>query len=143
MELTKIVQGVNVKLAGELLTYDMMKAYLDDVIDDINTALDAKFPVFSEFNSANFPTLYPNYNFFPDAYIRKVVILGAAYKYYITDEEGIQTAQQYSYDYMDAMFAMTRDYLAEVPVEWQADHTAAITMDETDLGITPFDFTFS
>lgn len=140
MDLTKIVQRVNNKLAGELLTYDMMKDYLDDVIDDINAKLSTNFPVFSDFTLEAYPDLYPNYAFFPDRYIRSVVTLGAAYKFFVTDEEGLPTAQQYSYEYRDALFAMERDYSDLVPEEYRLDLKASLPMSTAGLSETPFDF---
>lgn len=80
MQIQDIVSGVNAKLAGETLTFTEMRLFLDEVIDDINAALNANFPVFSTL-AAN-----ANYNFFPDRYIRSVVIVGAASKFYVTDE---------------------------------------------------------
>ena len=54
-------------------------------------------------------------------YIRSVIIPGAAYKFYVTDEEGISTATQYQYDYAERMFRMKRDYSNQIPEEYQAD----------------------
>lgn len=141
MQLVTIVQKINGKLAGEMLTYDMLKDYLDEVIDDINAKLNSNYPVFSDFNSTDYPTQYPDYNFFPDRFIRSVVVLGAAYKYFIMDEEGIQTAQQYGWDYKDNLFRMERDYSDQVPEIYQADYNGSVefdTEDETDQ--TPFYF---
>lgn len=121
MELNKIVDRVNTKLAGELLTYNQIVYFLDAVVDEINTQLNAKFPVFSEFD-ANFPQ-YPNYDFFPDKYIRSVVIPGCAYHFYMTDEEGISSATDYQREFQMNMFYMVRDYSMYVPEEYQIDDT--------------------
>lgn len=125
MTITNIVDKINQELAGELLTYNELKPFLDQVIDDINSDLDACFPSFSDFTSENYPQ-YPDYNFFPDKYIRSVVIKGAAYKFYVMDEEGIPTAQQYQYNYIDNKFLMLRDYLEKVPDEYKADSYASV-----------------
>lgn len=125
MTITNIVDKINQELAGELLTYNELKPFLDQVIDDINSDLDACFPSFSDFTSENYPQ-YPDYNFFPDNYIRSVVIKGAAYKFYVMDEEGIPTAQQYQYNYIDNKFLMLRDYLEDVPEEFRAHHHASV-----------------
>lgn len=124
MERDKIVQAVNDMLAGEMLTYDALKVHLDAVIDDINTSLCAKFPSFTEFTQAY--ESFPNYNFIPDKYIRSVVVVGAAFKFFITDEEGIATAQQYGYTYQNNLFTMTRDYIDYVPEEFQEESTGGI-----------------
>ena len=140
MDLTKIVQKVNNKLAGEMLTYDMMKDYLDDVIDDINARLSTNFPVFSDFTLEAYPDMYPDYAFFPDRYIRSVVTLGAAYKFFVVDEEGLPTAQQFSYEYQDALFIMERDYSDLIPEEFRLDLKASLYTSTTALSETPFDF---
>lgn len=120
MKIETIVHFVNDKLAGETLMYDQLLIHLDSVVDDINTALNACYPVFSEFTIAN--TDYPDYKYFPDKWIRKVVIPGAAYKFYVTDEEGLATATTYQYEYQDALFEMTRDFSHKVPPSFQEGH---------------------
>lgn len=112
MLISHIVNRINTKLAGETLTYGELRDYMDEVIDDINAALNSKFPVFSEVESNT-------YDFFPDKYIRKVVVVGAAYKYYLTDEEGAPTAVQYGQQYQENLFEMVRDYSIQVPEEYQ------------------------
>lgn len=126
MKIDDIVKGVNTELAGELLAYNDIVLFLDEVIDDINNALDSTYPTFSEFTYTDYPEHYPNYDFFPDRYIRSVVIKGCAYKYFVMDEEGIQTAQQYGYNYQDNLFRMTRDFIEQVPEEFQALNTGGV-----------------
>lgn len=126
MKIDDIVKGINDELAGELLTYNELKPFLNQVIDDINTQLDSNFPAFTDFNNENYPDLYPDYNFFPERYIRSVLIKGAAYKFYVVDEEGIPTAQQFNYNYQDNLFYMLRDYLEDVPEEFKAEHKASV-----------------
>jgi len=126
MTLDKIIGRVNDKLAGEMLTYDELIIHLDAVVDDINIRLSANYPAFSEFNIEDHPD-YPNYNFFPDKYIRSVVVPGAAYKFYITDEEGIDTAQNYGYEYQNALFYMTRDYSDLVDEKYMDDDVGYLT----------------
>ena len=108
MRISEIVKRTNEKLAGETLLYSQLQVYFDEVIDDINTKLNSKFPAFSEVFSANDLQQDLEYNYFPDKYIRTVVIIGAAYKFYCTDEEGIATAQQYAYDYNTNLFIMRK-----------------------------------
>jgi hypothetical protein len=119
MEIQKIVNAINDKLNGETLSYTDLLIHLDATIDDINQRLSAKFPVFSEFTTESFPEHYPNYDFFPDKYIRTVVIKGVAAKFYCTDEEGIDSAKQYTKEYNDALFLMLRDYSNSIPAEYQ------------------------
>ena len=128
MTISKIVKRINEELAGELLTYGELETFLDQVIDDINHQLDSKFPAFSDFSAEAYPDRYPDYNFFPEEYIRNVVIKGAAYKFYVMDEEGIPTAQMFQYNYQDQLFLMLRDYLEYVPEEFKKDGYSAVRL---------------
>lgn len=133
MEITNIVKFINKKLAGEILIYSELEVYLDSVIDDINAKLNSTFPVFSEFNNTDHIAVYPNYNFFPEKYIRTVVIPGAAAKFYIQDAEGMATAPQFDMEYFTGLFMMERDYLSQVPVLYQS------TAEQGILGLTDLD----
>lgn len=140
MELNTIVTFINTKLAGELLTYDELKIHMDSVVDDINDKLNSTFPAFSEFDASTYEQ-YPNYNFFPDRYIRTVVVAGAAYKWFVTDEEGMLSAEAYQYDYSNALFIMQRDYSNSVPSEYQAQYQGYVRDESSsssgDCGCTP------
>lgn len=113
MRIINIVSGVNTLLAGETLTLNQMRLFLDLTIDDINDNMSAKFPSFGELTESD------TYAIFPDNYIRSVLIKGAAYRFYVTDEEGSPTAVQYKFDFLDALFIMKRDYSCKVPEEYQ------------------------
>lgn len=126
MQLTQIVRIINDKLAGENLSYDALKGHMDAVIDDINEKLDSTFPSFTEFTMTAYPACYPNYNFFPDKYIRSVVGFGSAYKFFTTDEEGADVAPKYEQEYYKHLFYMERDYMEQVPEEFQAKNTGSI-----------------
>lgn len=116
MLLTKITSEVNKKLAGEMLTYLDLVSFLDSTIDDINSHLNSCYPAFSEIAKTD-----TEYNYFPDRYIRTVVIPGAAWYFYVADEEGTQTATQYATDYNRGLYLMLRDHLHNVPIEYQVD----------------------
>lgn len=60
-----------------------------------------------------------NYDAFPDKYLRSVVALGVAVKFYTRDEEGEQIALDYQNRYESALFKMTRDYHNQVPWYFQ------------------------
>lgn len=60
-----------------------------------------------------------NYDAFPDEYIRTVVALGVAVKFYTRDEEGEQIALDYQNRYESALFKMVRDYHNQVPFYFQ------------------------
>lgn len=62
------------------------------------------------------------YDVFPDEYIRTVLALGTAVKYYTRDEEGEAIAADYQNRYEMALFKMQRDYINQVPWYFQ-DHT--------------------
>lgn len=148
MLINKIVNKVNGMLAGETLSYTRMITYLDEVGDEINARLCSTFPTVSEaFDLAQDEAGEPvslaviDYSYFPDEYIRGVLCKGAAYKFYIQDEEGIVTADKYGYEYKDALFTMERDFLALVPEEFQKDTTASVVKDEYyRSGNMPFSF---
>lgn len=118
-----------------------MEIFLDEVIDDINIALNSKFPSFSElWDNIEF-TGNAEYNFFPDKYIRSVVCKGAAAKFYTMDEEGSPTAEQYAMEYATALFYMIRDYIELVPEEYRSDSTGSVVFDEKyRAGELPFEF---
>lgn len=122
MKIKQITQLINEKLAGETLHPTQLLSYMDDVIDEINTALSSCFPTVSEFaydSEQDSNDFTKDYNVFPERYIRSVLILGAAYKFYVTDEEGSNTAQMYQMQYKNNLFNMVRDYIWEVPEEYQ------------------------
>lgn len=141
MIINNIVKNVNKYLAGEQLTYNQLEPFLDGVIDDINYALSSTFPAFSDLSVDPGFTGNTEYDYFPDTYVRSVVIIGAAYKFYIMDEEGIQTAEKYAYDYEKGLFSMQRDYIDRVPEEYQSESTGSIEVDIDALKErTPFNF---
>ena len=113
MKIINIVSGVNTLLAGETLTLNQMRLFLDLTIDEINDSLSSKYPTFEGLTEND------DYDYFPDNFIRSVVIKGAAYRFYVTDEEGSPTAVQYKFDFLDALFIMKRDFSCRVPVEYQ------------------------
>ena len=113
MLISKIVESINARLAGEMLSPQFLMPFLDATIDDINTRLNTKFPVFSDL-----PQSATSYDCFPDKFIRNVVVPGAAYKFYITDEEGAAVAPEYKAEYQTNLFYMERDYLMLVPPEY-------------------------
>lgn len=122
MKIANITSKINELLAGEMLSQTDLLPFMDEVIDEINETLDSTFPVMSEVIESG----KTDYDFFPDRYVRTVLIKGTAYKFYLMDEEGIQTAQQYGYNYIDAMFTMQRDYLEDVPEEYKAVHQSSV-----------------
>ena len=125
MELSKIYSLVNAKLAGELLTAKEMTPFLDNVVDDINAKLNACYPVFSDLTEGA-----TEYSFFPDNYIRSVVVCGAAWYYFVVDEEGISTASQFQMDYIKGLFEMQRDMLYAVPEEYEASPLQGAIMND-------------
>lgn len=118
MLLTQVQKLFNDALAGETLSYKEMLPHLDAAIDSINTKLNTIYPVFSE---VPFNTSEDEYSFFPDKYIRLAVIPGAAWHFYVMDEEGLQTAPQYQADFENGKFIMQRDMLYKIPPEYQDD----------------------
>lgn len=133
MLIKEIVQRVNRLLAGETLSYDQLKIHLDSVVDDINNTLSSDFPVFSELASDA-----TEYTHFPDRYIRSVVCYGAAYYFYMTDEEGGNPQPGYMSTYMTNKYAMCRDWISQVPVAYEQDEYAGalpFTLNNVDQDI--------
>lgn len=140
MKINSIVQRVNRLLAGEQLVYSYLVEFLDSTIDDINSKLNSTFPTFTELTVGVDLVGDVDYNCFPDNYIRSVVVPGAVYKFYIMDEEGITTAEQFGYDYEKGLFMMMRDYMELVPEEYQADSKGSVIIHEDMAAFpTPFD----
>lgn len=121
MKINVIVRSVNKYLADEILRYEDLELFLDRTIDDINQALNAKFPAFSDFMASDDVDAEGNYDFFPDRFIRSVVTVGTAYYFYQADEEGESVANSYYKMYQEALYLMTRDYLMLVPDEYVDD----------------------
>lgn len=151
MLLKQIQMLFNTKLAGEMLRYDEIVPYLDDVINDINSTLDTTYPMFSEFNYKDFPgykkeyyttidpitgeevidiekrkEVYSNYDLFPDKYIKSVVITGGAYYWFTVDEEGTSVAPLFQQQYESNKFIMLRDYADKVPFRFMAHNDGAV-----------------
>lgn len=121
MLISTLVQNINSQLAGELLSIGELTVFVDKAIDDVNTRLNTKFPVLSDTISAIQAAgsgLF-EYNCIPDKYIRTVIVPGAVFKYYTTDEEGAAVAPKYEEEFLKGLFYMERDYLNLVPAEYQ------------------------
>lgn len=130
MNYTTIVTLINKKIPSEQLNLDRMLSFMDEVIDDINAQLGAQFPTFTEHNE-NVNNTPNEYTYFPDRYIRTVVVSGAAAKWYTADEEGIETATTYVRDYNNALFLMLRDFSYEFLTNpeyerWRVENVGAI-----------------
>lgn len=108
-----------------------MMPFLDTVIDEINAKLNTVYPAFSEFNATSYPD-YPDYNIIPDEYIRSVVAIGAAYYFYVTDEEGANSAPIYQAMYANSLFRMERDYLPQIPEEWKKVNSGSVAMSSNE-----------
>ena len=129
MKIIEIVKLTNKYLAGEQLTYFKLLPFLDEVIDDINSRLGATFPAFSELDISEI-TSDAEYSYFPDKYLRSVVAIGAAHKFYVMDEEGMTYDASYEQKYEYGLFCMQRDYIEQVPLEYQDDTTGGVVIHE-------------
>ena len=132
MLLTQVQKLFNEALAGETLSYKEMLPHLDAAIDDINAKLNTIYPVFSD---VPYDTADSEYSFFPDKYIRMVVIPGAAWHFYVMDEEGLQTAPQYQVDFENGKFLMQRDMLYKIPEEFQDDDNQGFIVGDPESDI--------
>lgn len=139
MLLTDIKNLTNSRLAGEQLTYSALLPYFDAVVDEINSKMHANFRTFSEVNKTGIGAV-TTYEEFPDKYIRTVVCVGAAYKWYVDDEEGIETATTLGMQYQNNLFVMMRDYGPLIPDEKKQHNTSGFLTDpcqEVNAGINP------
>lgn len=143
MKYNTIVGLISKHLADEIVSESEMLSYMDRVIDDINARLNTVFPTFTEFKEQQFDyeqaegsTLMDlDYTAIPDKYIRTVVIPGAAFKYYTTDEEGLYAAPKYEEDYKQGLFYMERDYSFSIPQEYRADDQGFVGLDMDSSGL--------
>lgn len=133
MNVSLLVSRIQAKLVGEHITYAHIEDLLDDVVDDINSRLNATFPVFSELRTVGGTAPPESYDAFPDKYLRSVVTSGVAYKFYSRDEEGIRTASDYANDYEYGMFCMIRDYMDQIPEEFRAPTLQGSYTADTDM----------
>lgn len=132
MKVKDIVKLTNTYLAGEQLVYQKLIPFYDAVIDDINDRLSSTYPAFSSLDFTELDAEDAEYNFFPDNYIRSVVALGAAHKFYEMDEEGVVYDVAYEQDYEKALFYMTRDHIDHVPRVFQSDTTGGVLIHEDE-----------
>lgn len=142
MKVKDIVKLTNTYLAGEQLVYQKLVPFYDAVIDDINNRLSSTYPSFSSLDFTELDTDSAEYDFFPDQYVRSVVALGAAHKFYTMDEEGVVYDTAYEQKYEEALFYMTRDHIDHVPRVFQSDTTGGVLINEDnfvdyDLPICP------
>ncbi len=126
MKVRTIVKLTNTYLAGEQLVYQKLIPFYDAVIDDINSALNSTYPSFSDLNITDLSAEDAVYDYFPDRYIRSVVALGAAHKFYEMDEEGVVYDTSYEQDYERNLFYMVRDHIDHVPEIFQSDSTGGV-----------------
>jgi len=150
MKVNDITAQVNKLLADELYPLSYLQQYMDYTIDDINERLSTCFPTISECieEAAELlpPDTNPDYDYFPEKYIRSVVVKGTAYKFYIADEEGMDTAQRFGADYLEALFKMQRDFSYIVAndeeyAEYFVDTMAAVDTDFESLNRKAIDYT--
>ncbi len=134
MKVRDIAKLTNTYLTGEQLVYHKLVPFYDAVIDDINSKLNSTFPSFSELNFTSLEGDDAVYDYFPDRYVRSVVALGGAHKFYVMDEEGITYDTTYEQEYERNLFYMTRDYIDQVPEIFQSDSTGSVPIhiDDTD-----------
>ena len=126
MRIRELVKLTNTYLTGEQLVYPKLVPFYDAVIDDINNRLNSTYPSFSSLDIYDIDADTAVYDFFPDQYIRSVVALGAAHKFYEMDEEGVVYDVSYEQNYERNLFYMTRDFIDHVPPIYQSDSTGGV-----------------
>lgn len=126
MKIKDIVKLTNTYLTGEQLVYHKLLPFYDAVIDDINSRLNSTYPSFTSLELTDLDGETAVYDYFPDQYVRSVVALGAAHKFYEMDEEGVVYDTSYEQDYERNLFYMTRDHIDHVPEIFQSDSTGGV-----------------
>jgi hypothetical protein len=137
MKYNALVGLISKHLADELVSEAEMLSYMDRVIDDINTRLNTVFPTFTEWKEANADVSAEllDYTAIPDKYLRTVVVPGAAFKFYTTDEEGGYSSPKYEEDYRQGLFYMERDFSFSIPDKYRADEQGYIEIESMDMGL--------
>lgn len=137
MKYNALVGLISKHLADELVSEAEMLSYMDRVIDDINTRLNTVFPTFTEWKEANadMSSELLEYTAIPDKYLRTVVVPGAAFKYYTTDEEGGYSSPKYEEDYRQGLFYMERDFSFSIPDKYRADEQGYVEIESMDMGL--------
>lgn len=153
MEIKKLIDYVNrTFIASDYLREPDIYYFMDLVIDDINERLQAKYPNFTgwikfvqDWNShVTDPRMLKDntkYDVIPDEYLRTVVALGTATKFYTRDEEGEQIALDYQNRYERALFNMVRDYHIRVEPWFQDNSGGFIDFTANDEFKGPWDYT--
>lgn len=139
MVIRELVRLTNTYLAGEQLVYEKLVPFYDSVVDDINSRLNTTFPSFSSLGVTSSEANTAVYDYFPDRYLRSVVALGAAHKFYMMDEEGVIFDTSYEQEYERNLYYMTRDYIDQIPLIYQSDSTGGVIVHEDDYlsGVFP------
>lgn len=155
----QLVKDINIKLAGESLTWAQLQLYVDNVIDDINYTLNACYPTTAEMDTfiransqadkpdnLNSEDLidYRNWNngtlsILPYSVVHKVIIVGAALKWLTADEEGLNTAPEFTQEYTKALYSLQRDFCNKVPAKYQAMEQGFVYNDAPNKGISFYD----
>lgn len=137
MTYSDIAKQFNILLAGDNLPLREVLPHCDYAIDRINETLNTCYPTMSEYYIDDEGNPRESYDLFDNRYIRQVVLKGAAWHYYVTDEEGLQTSPQYQQDFENALFVMQRDTLYDIPFEYRASYeqgTVKAKRDHWNLG---------
>ena len=137
MKIRDIVKLTNTYLTGEQLVYQKLIPFYDAVIDDINSRLNSTYPSFSSLEFTSLDGDEAVYSYFPDRYVRSVVALGAAHKFYTMDEEGVAYDTTYEDEYERNLFYMTRDYIDQVPEIFQSDSTGSVPIEDFPNELLP------
>ena len=137
MKIRELVKLTNTYLTGEQLVYQKLVPFFDEVIDDVNSALNSTYPSFSSLEFTKLDADDAVYDFFPDKYLRNVVAIGAAHKFNVMDEEGTTYDEEYARKYQEGLFYMTRDYIEQVPPIFQSDSKGSVNIDIDSFDTLP------
>lgn len=125
-----IVKRINEKMFEGLYSYEDMKYELDDAIILINNTMHSKFPFMSEFFEA---TPEGNYDFFPEEYIRSVVIEYVVSALYRREGEFSNEFNTAVGAYNRGLEVMFRDHYHRVPEEYLDQEVGVIAMNPFEV----------
>lgn len=126
MQIYKIVEHVNRQMDDEMYVWFDIEYIAQKVLDEINDRLSSNFPEIEGFGEDE----GADYNFFPNRWIRGVLIPGIIYELLVVQDEFENLSFQRLREKQEGLEKMFRDYT--VPEEYQLDGDIGVMFVEND-----------
>lgn len=124
-----IIWHVNKKADDERwIESDIITSY-NEVMSDVNYYLNATYP-FLDYKDYDGST---EFDYLPDDYVYKVIIPGIVVKRFESDNDGDSTPMTWKQDYQRALYDLQRDYIGQVPEEYQLDYGGNFTVADSEV----------